>query len=172
MYEWHALFVISGQEEKAKRLLEEKFKDGGYDINFIIPKLVINERRQGVWHEVVKKLLPGYILVHGKVGVEEYYMFKGVPGVVKLLRTGKDFCPIPEEEIYVLGTLMSEGEIIGPSLITFEEGDRVKVLEGPLKGLEGLIVKVNKRKGRARICLSFLGDNRFVDLSVKVLGKD
>lgn len=171
MYEWHALFVLGGQEEKAKRLLEDKFKDSDSDVSFIVPKLVINERKQGVWREVLRKLLPGYILVHGKIGIEEYYMFKGVPGVVKLLRTGKDFCPIPEEEIRVLGTLMTEGDVIGHSVITFEEGDTVRVLEGPLKGLEGLIVRVDKRKGRARISLSFLGDQRFVDLSVKVLGK-
>lgn len=171
MSEWHALFVVTGQEEKVKTFLENRFRERGLEADFIVPKLIINERKQGVWREVVRKMLPGYVLVRGVIDTEEYYMLKGTPGLYKLLRSGNDFCPIPEEEILVLGTLLSEGDVIGESTITFDEGDTVRVLDGPLKGLEGMIVGINKRKGRARIKLSFLGDDRTIDVAVNVLGK-
>lgn len=167
--EWHALFVETGNEEKVKSLLEVKFEDYEGDISFVIPRLIINERRQGVWNEVVKKMLPGYLLIRGNIGIEEYYMFKGIPGVLKLLRSGGEFTPIPKREIEVLGTLLSEGDVIKPSTITFDEGDKVKVVDGPLKGLEGIIVHINKRKGRAKIKLDFLGGERKIDVGVNII---
>lgn len=169
--EWHALFVITGQEEKVKSILEVKFRNSINEYDFVIPKLYKRERRQGVWYEVEKKMLPGYILVRGSLNVKDYDLFKEVPGLLKLLKTDEGFAPIPESEIQILGTLLIGGDVVESSTITFDEGDEVIVIDGPLKGLEAIILSVNKRKGRARIQLDFLGDARTMDVAVNVIEK-
>jgi transcription termination/antitermination protein NusG len=45
------------------------------------------------------------------------------------------------------------------------------VINGPLKGLEGKIVKVDKRKGRAKVKLDLYDESFLVDLSFELLGQ-
>jgi len=53
----------------------------------------------------------------------------------------------------------------------YKEDEEIKVVEGPLLGLEGRIESVNVRKGRARVRLEFLGDTRMVDLGLDFIDK-
>ncbi len=54
---------------------------------------------------------------------------------------------------------------IGQSII-LQEGERIKVLEGPLKDCEGRIIKLDKRKKRAWVEFTFDGQKRRVSLMV------
>ena len=42
-------------------------------------------------------------------------------------------------------------------------------MEGPLKGLEGLIIKVDKRKKRAKIKMDFANDSILIDLGFELI---
>jgi len=63
------------------------------------------------------------------------------------------------------------GPKIGSSLVRFDENDRVVVIEGPLKGFEGSIIKVDKRKQRAKIRVDFGGTAHTMDLSFEDMSK-
>jgi transcriptional antiterminator NusG len=43
-------------------------------------------------------------------------------------------------------------------------------VEGPLMGLEGRIIKVDRRKGRAKINLDLYNDSFTIDLAFEVIG--
>jgi transcriptional antiterminator NusG len=43
------------------------------------------------------------------------------------------------------------------------------VKEGPLKGLDGLIVKVNKHSRRVKIKLHFLDEARMIEVGIEML---
>lgn len=168
---WYAVFVRCGKEEKVRARMQYKFEDIGFnDITFIIPKLILRERKGGIWHEREKTLLPGYVLINGEMNHEKLAVLRNVPDFIKFLKTGEEIRPIPEEEIFVLGTLMQEGETIGLSDVILE-GDQVTVLEGPLKSLEGIVKSIDKRKGRARIRVRFLGDERLVTVGINIINK-
>jgi len=162
---WHALFCKTGQEDKVKERLEYRLKDK-FDI--IVPKRRLRERRAGEWRFVTRVLFPGYVLVHGDINELEYYSFKGVPGILKLLRTGMDVASIEPHEMQVLGNLICNGEIIGFSKVMVE-GKKVNIIDGPLLNMEGYIESINHRKGRAKVRLNFLGEPRTVELGVEVL---
>lgn len=49
------------------------------------------------------------------------------------------------------------------------EGDKITIVNGPLASLQGRILKVNRRKGRARVLLDFLGEERVIDLGVNII---
>jgi transcriptional antiterminator NusG len=162
---WHALFCKTGQEDKVKKRLEYRLKDK-FDI--IVPKRRLRERRGGEWRFVTKVLFPGYVLVHGNIDDWEYYSFKGVPGLLRMLRTGMDIASIEPYEMQVLGNLICNNEIIGFSRVMVE-GKKVSVIDGPLLSMEGYIESINHRKGRAKVRLNFLGEPRTVELGVEVL---
>jgi transcriptional antiterminator NusG len=63
------------------------------------------------------------------------------------------------------------GPVAGKSKVYFDDNSRIVVISGPLSGLEGRIVKADKRKGRAKIKLDLYGDSFFIDLAFEVLVK-
>jgi transcriptional antiterminator NusG len=58
----------------------------------------------------------------------------------------------------------------GKSKVYFDANSRIVVTEGPLMGLEGKIIKVDKRKGRAKIKLDLYNDSFSIDLAFELLG--
>ena len=162
---WYALFCKTGDEENVKERLEYRLEDS---FKVIVPKRRLRERRRGNWAFVTRALFPGYVLVQGNMDANEYYEFKGVPGLLKLIRTGADFAKIEPHEMEVLGRLICNDEIIGLSQLLVE-GKNITVVDGPLVSLEGYIESINHRKGRAKVRLNFLGEPRSVELGVEIL---
>lgn len=162
---WYALFVVTGEEEKVKERIKYRFKD---ELRILVPKRKLRERRKGKWVHCIKTLFPGYIILNGDIGYTEYYRLKGIPGLLKLLRGGYDPLKIDYDEMAILNRLICNSETIGFSSV-FEENGKVVVVDGPLVSQEGIIKSINRRKGRAKVRLNFLGEPRLVDLGVSVL---
>jgi transcription termination/antitermination protein NusG len=72
------------------------------------------------------------------------------PGVVGIISSSGQLSPVPDHEIDSLKTLVSSELAFDPAPF-IKEGDRVRVVHGPLKGVMGWLV----RKGNhARLVLS------------------
>jgi transcriptional antiterminator NusG len=162
---WYVLFVLTGEEDKVKERLNYRLSD---DFSLYVPKRRIRERKGGVWTNETKVLFPGYVLLNGEMDVQTYYNMKNVPNLLRLLRSGKDFISLDNSEISVLSKLIGNDEVIGFSSVLMENG-RVRVIDGPLYSLEGHIASIDHRKGRAKVRLNFLGEERTVDLGVTIL---
>jgi transcriptional antiterminator NusG len=102
---------------------------------------------------------------------EIYWKIKRVPGFFRFLKSNYDIQPLADEERDLLVHFLSFGEIIKSSTVIFDENSRVQVLNGPMKGLEGRIIKVDKRKGRAKIRLDMYGDSFLVDVGIEIIEK-
>ncbi len=163
---WHAVFVKTGNEETVKQKIAYTFKES-YIVP-VVPKRCIRERKNGIWHNRIRTLFPGYILLKGNITTKDYYILKTVPGILRILKGVNGLYRIEPDEIRVISRLMTEGELIGTST-AFQQGDSIEVIEGPLLGMEGLIQSIDRRKGRAKVNISFLGDIRTVDLDIRVL---
>ncbi|MCX7747202.1 MAG: antiterminator LoaP [Clostridia bacterium] len=162
---WYAVFVVTGEEDNVKERLQYRLQD---NYRILVPKRKIKERRSGKWTYIIKPLFPGYVLVNGNIDAEEFYKFKDVPGIIKLLRSGYEPLKIDEYELEFINKLICNDETIGYSNILIENGKAV-VIDGPLTSMEGYILGIDKRKGRAKIRVSFLGEERVVELGINVL---
>jgi transcriptional antiterminator NusG len=69
----------------------------------------------------------------------------------------------------VLHFIKMAGPVAGRSRVYFDENSRIVVADGPLLGLEGKIIKVDKRKGRAKIKLDLYDDSFSIDLAFEVI---
>lgn len=162
---WYAVFVKTGEEDKVKERLDYRF---GGSPAVMIPKKIIKERKNGKWYRRVRNLFPGYIFIHGALDEHDYKQLWRVPGLYKLLCTDREPVQIPKREIEVFSHLFDDEDIIQESDI-FMEGDKITIVNGPLASLQGRILKVNRRKGRARVLLDFLGEERVIDLGVNII---
>lgn len=162
---WYAAFVKTGKEDDVRARLDYRF---GGRLHFLFPQKKLRVRKGGIWYDVLQPLFPGYILINGPLGIEEYHDIKDVPGLWRFLFSGNEIMPIPKNEIQIISRLLGDGDIIGPSKILKEDG-HVYVIDGPLKGMEGSIIKIDHRKGRAKVRMTFLNEERTVDLAVSFL---
>jgi len=162
---WYTIFVLTGEEDKVKQRLRYRFGD---EIRFIVPKRKLLERKEGKVHEVTRVLFPGYILVQGDISRDIYPVLKNIPGLIRML--GDDSLPyiVEPNEMKIISKLIAEDEIIGYTKL-LEENGRVKVIDGPLVNLEGNIINIDKRKCRAKICMSLCGSEHTVDLGIELI---
>ena len=165
MPNWYAIFVISGKENKVKERLMFRFGD---TLKVVVPKRRLKERRAGVWVHRTRVLFPGYVLVYGDIGIEEYHMMKNIPDMIKLLSSESTPLIIEDYEMQYIAKLIGDSDIIGYSDIFYENGI-VVVSDGPLISMEGQIVKIDRRKGRAKVRINFMGEERIVELGINVL---
>jgi transcriptional antiterminator NusG len=69
----------------------------------------------------------------------------------------------------VLHFIKRVGPVAGKSKVYFDENARIVVTDGPLMGLEGKIIKVDKRKERAKIKLDLYDDSFCIDLAFEII---
>ncbi|MFT8350364.1 antiterminator LoaP [Clostridium saccharoperbutylacetonicum] len=165
---WYVLFVNTNQEEKVKGILEKEIGD---KYKFIIPTRELKERKNGKWHYVRRKLFPGYIFIKTSMNIDMYYKLKNAPGIIRLLRSEDEILTVSEEELNILSISLSNNDSnIGISEL-YRDKDIIRIISGPLLGLEGQIVKINFRKGRARVSINFMNEVRVVELGIELVEK-
>ena len=142
-----------------------------FEVSLFWPRRRLRIRRHGYWKNTLAAIFPGYIFVEAEsLSPELYWICKRIPGFSRFLRSNADIMPLPPRDKKLLQHFLSFGQIVDKSLVYFDENKRIQIVAGPLKGLEGLIVKVNRRKGRAKIRLDLYEESFFIDFGFEDLG--
>ncbi|ADD02003.1 NusG antitermination factor [Thermoanaerobacter mathranii subsp. mathranii str. A3] len=165
MKKWYVIFTRGGFENKVKDIIQNCFKE---EVKLLVPKRKIIERVKGQPVEKIKLLFPGYVFVNAEMSDELYYKMSEVLKRGVFLKEGKRPAFVREEEMKIILSLIKNSDLIDVSK-GIMEGERVKIIEGPLKGYEGLIKKIDKRKKRAKVMLSIAGELKSVDLAIEVI---
>jgi transcription antitermination factor NusG len=84
------------------------------------------------------------------------------PGVVLILGTGKTPEAIPDVQIAALQAIVKSGLEAKPYPF-LDVGERVRMEDGPLRGIEGIVVEV---RTRARLILSIALLQRSISIEV------
>ena len=110
----------------------------------------------------------GYVLIHAVMDYTIYHKIKLTPKVIRVLSGSSYFSVIPDSEIQVIKKLTDNMGIVDLST-AYIQGSKVSIVSGPLKGNEGLIQKIDKRRKRAKIKLIFNGLEKLVDVGLDLL---
>ncbi|MBO8450542.1 MAG: antiterminator LoaP [Spirochaetes bacterium] len=136
------------------------------------PKRKMIVRKQKQYTEKIYPVFPGYVFLQSpEITPELIRVMRTVPGFGRFLPENKKPENLAGRDMELIRHFMSFGETADLSKVFFDEQDRIRVVAGPLKGLEGAIVKVDRRKKRAKIRLDFSGDSFTVDLGFEVITK-
>jgi transcriptional antiterminator NusG len=168
---YYALQVKTRSEEKYIRLFKALHPDISIPVHF--PQRKIEIRRRGHFVESTSAIFPGYVFVETDNDeiVKYHWAFRRTDGFYRFLRSNQDVVPLAGKDLeVVLHFIKKAGPVAGKSLVYFNEDSRIIVTQGPLMGLEGKIIKVDKRKGRAKIKLDLYGDSFSIDLAFEVIG--
>ncbi len=164
-------FVIQVKTRGEGKFLTIARKKGiGEGVKLVWPRRLLSIRRKGRMHKSLAPIYPGYIFIEAEhLPNEDYWKLKRTPGFYRFLESNHNIKPLEGEDKRLLLHFLSFGEIVEKSLVTFDENSRIKVIDGPLSGLAGKIVKVDKRKKRAKVKLDLYDNSFLVDLSYEIL---
>jgi transcriptional antiterminator NusG len=91
--------------------------------------------------------------------------------VTGFLGGGNKPVPISEKEAARLMTQLQEGIEKPRASITFEIGEKVKVMEGPFASFEGMVEEIDEEKGRVKVSVSIFGRATPVELEFSQVEK-
>ncbi|MGC9336608.1 MAG: transcription termination/antitermination protein NusG [Candidatus Cloacimonadia bacterium] len=165
--QWYVIHTYSGQENKVKEAIENliansQLKD--YFGQIIIPSQKTFVIRDGKRLLRERKVFPGYILIEMVMMPETQSFVLHQPGVTKFLGGSKTPKPLSEQEINrILG--VKQGEEGGARGINFIVGSRIRIIDGPFKGFEGVIEKIIEDKEKLVASVTVFGRLTPVELS-------
>lgn len=167
MTKWYVLHVMTGEEISVRDYIRKKMPG----IKALAPQREMKERKGGEWKIRKRTMFPGYVFVNCPMAIDEYYRLSNIYGVISILK-GASSSPasVPEDEMNFILKVTEEDDLVGIMNMVID-GDKVKVISGALQGYEGQIVKVDRRRFRAKVKFTLMGQEKFVELGVNVVEK-
>jgi transcriptional antiterminator NusG len=156
-----------GEKEYLDRA-QKRFQNG--EVRLLWPRRNLRIRRRGEWLDTVSPIFPSYLFLEAEeVTPEMYEIFRKIPGFYHFLPNNRNITPLSENDRTILMHFLSFGEIVDKSVVMFDRDKRIRVISGPLKGMEGRIVKVDRRKQRARVKLDMYENSFLIDFGFEAL---
>ena len=147
---WYAIWTRSHCE----RLVAQQLAAKGFQP--FLPEMNVRSRRAVSAPVVQRPMFPGYLFLRHSMEKHSYVEILKARGVVRILEGGWNrLTPIADAEIGAIERLIESGAPV-LSHPYFHEGDRVRVIEGPLAGVEGLFVRDKPNKGRLVVSVKLL----------------
>jgi len=149
---WYVVHTKARQELLAASLLEQH-----QAVTVLLPQ--VRQRTRGQMRPA--PLFPGYLFVELDLEQSEASAVNNTPGVVRLVAFGGVPKPVPGRVIEALQARLDEIDAQGGlPQHPFRVGDRVRLKEGPLAGLEAVFVGPMRPAERVRVLLEFLGQEQ------------
>ena len=130
---WFAILVRTGREKTASLLLE----NAGYECFLPVSR---STRR---WSDRTKlievPLFPGYLFC--RMNPHNRLTVLMTPGVIQIVGVGRTPVPVAQEEIEAIQRMQRSGLPAMPWPY-MQVGHMAQILEGPLQGLSGIVVKI------------------------------
>ncbi len=157
---WYALYTKPRWEKKVVQLLDEKRIENYLPLQKILKQW--SDRRK--W--VREPLFRSYVFVF--INQEEYLSTLQTSGVVKFVTFEGKAVSIPPIQIEAIKTFVETGEDLLTESVEMKVGDKVKVIRGPLKGLEGKLVRISEKK-RVRVMIEGIQQSLHLRIPVSYL---
>ena len=149
---------LSLEERIRLHKLEPKFG------NILVPEETVVELVRGQKKTSQRKFLPGYILVQMHFDEDTWHLVRETPKVTGFVGDSRNPSPLAPEEVQGLISQMQGGSVKPKPKVNFEQGDAIKVIDGPFSDFNGVVDDVKTDKGKLRVLISIFGRNTPVEL--------
>lgn len=155
---WYALHAHSGQEGNVRNMLLASSEQMGLrDLvtNVLVPIEEVSEVRSGEKKTAKRKSFPGYVFLqlpeHPEKYAELWHLIKETPGVTGFIGSRTVPVPVEDEEIRAI-VEVARGERERPiPKVSFQPGERVKIVDGPFANFLGNIDEINPERGTMKV---------------------
>ncbi|MBQ8794985.1 MAG: transcription termination/antitermination protein NusG [Ruminococcus sp.] len=160
---WYVIHTYSGYENKvASNLMTTAENRGMQDmiLEVKVPTETVTEIKDDKTKEVERKLYPGYVFVKMIYTDETWYIVRNVRGCTGFVGPSSKPIPLTEAEVYRMGV---ETRVVE---VSYEVGDSVRIIDGPLEDFIGTVEELNTDKNYVRVIVSMFGRETPVELEL------
>jgi len=165
MHKWYVVQVVSGQEKRVKKAIEENRQSKGMDElvdSVLVPIENVAEVKRGQQRVSEKKLWPGYILVNMNLTDDSWMYVRNSNGVLGFLG-GEKPTPLAQGEVDEILRDLEEKKKGVVQKHNIMSGDKVKIIDGVFVNFIGSVQEVFHDKGRLSVLVSIFGRETRVD---------
>jgi transcription termination/antitermination protein NusG len=148
--EWRVLWTKSHCEQ----LVHDQLVGAGFDP--FLPKIEVWSRRGGVRHRIDVPMFAGYFFLGEPLDRARHVQVKKTRGLVGILGESWDAPDlVPETEIQAIRRIVDAGLGVSPHPY-LREGQRVRMVDGPLRDVSGVLVRYDAPKGLLVLSIEML----------------
>ena len=170
---WYVVHTYSGHENKAKLSLLDRVRKASMQEKFgdiLIPTDTVVELVKGQKRSTTRKFYPGYMFVQMDLDQESFHLVKNTPKITGFLGDANPQ-PVKERDMQNISVQITEGATRPKPRISFEEGENVRVTDGPFANFAGVVVEVKSEKQKVRVNVSIFGRATPVELDFSQVEK-
>lgn len=178
-FKWYVMRAISGKEGKVKEYIDgalitsSLFRE--YVSQCVIPTEKVVALKNGKRVIKERNKMPGYVLVECNLTDECYPLLRNIPNVLGFLcdaKSSKKAAAVPQSEI---NRIIGSDEDVEQEL-TLEEtyivGEKVKVIEGPFNGFNGVVSEVALDKHKLKVVVTIFDRQTPLELGFNQVEKE
>lgn len=177
---WYVVHSQSGYEKKVEinlktRVASMDLGDSIYEI--IVPMEDVVEFKNGRKQTVQKKVFPGYLLVRCEMDDDTWFCIRNTPGVTGFVgqsHKGQKPTPLSRKEVETFLTTKGDGQDApkrkAPK-VDYEEGESVRVKEGPFADFNGTIAEINTDHLKLKVLVNIFGRETLVEMDFSQVAK-
>ena len=185
--DWYVVHSYAGYENKVKTNLEARIQSldvEDYIYQIEVPTEEVTEIKNGKRAQVNRKVLPGYLLVRMELNDESWGAVRNTPGVTGFVGATSKPSPLTIDEvvkILVPATAPQAARTTGgeaatttaapTTVVDFEVGESVTVMDGPFATLPATINEINAEQQKLQVLVSIFGRETPVELSFSQVQK-
>ncbi|PIZ31602.1 MAG: transcription termination/antitermination protein NusG [Alphaproteobacteria bacterium CG_4_10_14_0_8_um_filter_53_9] len=159
---WYVVQTASNYEKRVQTLIREQLllqNMQSFVEDVVIPMEPITEVKKGQKVAGERKFFPGYVLVKCVMGDNVWHLIRHTPHVTGFMGAdaGRRPLPISPKEAERILNQMAHGAEKPRSLVSFEVGEDVRVLDGPFANFQGAVELVDDEKERLTVAVSIFG---------------
>ena len=182
---WFVIHSYAGYENRVKANLQTRVSSLNmepYIFDVQVPMETVTEIKNGQRKQVARVRMPGYVLVRMDLTDESWGAVRHTPGVTGFVGHTHQPVPLSHDEIYTMlnPTFETPGDGSGEggaakasetSIVDFEVGESVTVMEGPFETLPATISEINPESQKLKVLVSIFGRETPVELSFSQVAK-
>ncbi len=188
--EWYVIHSYAGYENRVKTNLETRIQSlnmEDYIFEIEVPMEEVTEIKGGQRKLVRRVRMPGYVVVRMDLTDESWGAVRHTPGVTGFVGNAHQPVPLTFEEVYGMikpadlessagatgagGPGSAGGSGAEVTLVDFEIGESVTVMDGPFETLPASISEINPDTQKLKVLVSIFGRETPVELSFSQVAK-
>jgi transcriptional antiterminator NusG len=173
--QWYVVHAYSGMEKAVERNILERINRAGMQTKFgrfLVPTEEVVEIKNGQKKTTERRFFPGYVLVEMVMDDETWHLVKHTNKVTGFVGGAKNRpAPISDEDVRKIVEQMQVGTEKPRHKVEFENGEYVRVKDGPFTDFNGTVEEVNYDKNRVRVSVTIFGRATPVELEFSQIEK-
>jgi transcriptional antiterminator NusG len=188
--DWYVVHSYAGYENRVKANLETRITSlnmEDYIFEIQVPMEEVTEIKGGQRKLVRRVRMPGYVVVRMDLTDESWGAVRHTPGVTGFVGNAHQPVPLTFDEVYGMikpadleaaaaaaasgGTASAAGAGREATVVDFEVGESVTVMDGPFETLPATISEINPDTQKLKVLVSIFGRETPVELSFSQVTK-